>query len=216
MIEDHRRKRLQEMIDFYGGQAKLADQVDVSAGFISQLITKRRPFTEKTARKFEDALSLPRLWFDIDETDGFRNVSETDKVRFDLGIPLISWVRAGEFCEAQDPLTPGDAEEWMPRPAGASDRSYALRVVGDSMTSPYPGQRSYPQGMIILVDPEKEVLPGSRGIFKTPESNEVTFKELVNDMGNLYLKPLNPQYDKIKVTEDMITCGKVIAAIMPE
>lgn len=131
-------------------------------------------------------------------------------------VPVVSWVRAGQFCEAEDPLEPGDAEEWLPRPKGASKNTYALKVNGDSMTSPYPGSRSYPQGIIIFVDPEKEVLPGTRGIFKLPDSNEVTFKELVSDAGQLYLKPLNPQYDKIQVTEKMTTCGKVIGSFFAE
>lgn len=139
-----------------------------------------------------------------------------DKVMLSTLVPLISWVQAGQFCEIEDLLQTGDAEEWLPRPKGASDSTYALTVRGDSMTSPYPGSRSYPEGMIIFVDPEKEVLPGNRGIFKLPESNEVTFKELVSDAGKLYLKPLNPQYDKIAVDKEMTICGKVIGSYLPE
>lgn len=139
-----------------------------------------------------------------------------DKIMLTAPVPLISWVQAGQFCESHDLLAAGDAEEWLPRPKGASDSTYALTVRGDSMTSPYPGSRSYPEGMIIFVDPEKEVLPGNRGIFKLPESNEVTFKELVSDAGRLYLKPLNPQYDKIAVDKEMTICGKVIGSYLPE
>lgn len=131
-------------------------------------------------------------------------------------IPLISWVQAGSFCEATDSLSTGDAEQWLRKPDGASKSTYALTIKGDSMTSPYPGNRSYPEGMIIFVDPEKEVLPGNRGIFKLPDSNEVTFKELVSDAGKLYLKPLNPQYDKIPVDMHMTTCGRVIGSYLPE
>lgn len=153
----------------------------------------------------------------VGDSLGTYNIMEDDVFSEMTGlVPVISWVRAGEFCEAQDPLEPGDAEDWLPRPKGASKNTYALTVKGDSMTSPYPGSRSYPQGIIIFVDPEKEVLPGNRGIFKLPESNEVTFKELVSDAGQLYLKPLNPQYDKIAVTERMTTCGKVIGSFFAE
>lgn len=131
-------------------------------------------------------------------------------------IPLISWVQAGSFCESHDLFSVGDAEEWYPHFKGAGLKSYALRVKGDSMTSPYPGSRSYPEGVIIFVDPEKEVLPGNRGIFKLADTNEVTFKELVSDAGKNYLKPLNPQYDKIPVDTVMTTCGRVIGSFMPE
>lgn len=139
-----------------------------------------------------------------------------DKIILSSPVPLISWVQAGQFCESHDLLAAGDAEEWLPRPKGASDSTYALTVRGDSMTSPYPGSRSYPDGMIIFVDPEKDCLPGNRGIFKLPDSNEVTFKELVSDAGKLYLKPLNPQYDKIPVDKEMTICGKVIGSYLPE
>ena len=151
----------------------------------------------------------------VNDTLGVYNVS-AEELDLKQLVPVISWVRAGQFCEAHDPLEPGDAEDWLPRPKGASKSTYALTVKGDSMTSPYPGSRSYPQGIIIFVDPEKEVLPGSRGIFKLPDSNEVTFKELVSDAGQLYLKPLNPQYDKIPVTEKMTTCGKVVGSFFAE
>jgi len=131
-------------------------------------------------------------------------------------VPIISWVRAGSFCEAHDPFHPGDADTWLPKPSGAGPNTFALIVRGDSMTSPYPGARSYPDGYVIFVDPDQEFMPGTRGIAKIPGTQEVTFKELVSDAGRLYLKPLNPQYDKIEVTEDMIMCGKVIGSYLPE
>lgn len=31
-------------------------------------------------------------------------------------VPLISWVQAGDWCEAIDTLSPGDAEDWLPCP----------------------------------------------------------------------------------------------------
>ena len=151
-----------------------------------------------------------------DSVAAIYNTHSAEDVSFDSLTPLISWIRAGEFCEAHDALETGDAEEWLPRPKGASKSTYALRVKGDSMTSPYPGSRSYPHGIIIFVDPEKEVLPGNRGVFKLPDSNEVTFKELVSDAGQLYLKPLNPQYDKIAVTQQMTACGKIIGSYFAE
>lgn len=68
MKEDLRLTKLTGLIDKYGGQSKLADKVDVSAGFISQIVTGRRPFTEKSARKFEKQLELPLGWFDRDDS----------------------------------------------------------------------------------------------------------------------------------------------------
>ncbi|MDT8372242.1 MAG: S24 family peptidase, partial [Gammaproteobacteria bacterium] len=178
------------------------------------------------AREFERVLGLEKGWLDIPHTELWgtesrHQISQASNVSNTISqlsgeVPLISWVQAGVFCEAHDLFEPGDAEDWLARPRSAGPLTYALRVVGDSMTSPYPGSRSYPDGVIIYVDPDKEVLSGSRGIFKLPNSNEVTFKELVSDAGTLYLKPINPQFDKILVTSDMTCCGRVIGSYMPE
>ncbi|MEX2964745.1 LexA family protein [Microbulbifer sp. TYP-18] len=129
-------------------------------------------------------------------------------------VPLISWVQAGEFCEAIDPYLAGDAEALMPCPVPHSRRTYALHVRGDSMTSPYPGQRSYPEGAIIYVDPEIEVTNGSRVIAKI--DGEVTFKTYIEDAGKTYLKAINPSYPTLDVTgQKLHICGVIIGYYMP-
>lgn len=111
-------------------------------------------------------------------------------------VPLVSWVRAGEFDEAVDNLRPGDAEEWYPLPKRAGAHTYCLRVQGDSMTAPYG--KSYPQGCIIFVDPDqRSPANGQRVIAKLKGSADVTFKVFVKEAGKVFLRPLNPQYPPI-------------------
>lgn len=129
-------------------------------------------------------------------------------------VPLISWVQAGEFCEAIDPYIMGDAEKLMPCPVPHSLRTYALHVRGDSMTSPYPGQRSYPEGAIIYVDPEIEVTNGARVVAKI--DNQATFKTYIEDAGRVYLKAINPSYPPLDVTgKEFHICGVIIGYYMP-
>lgn len=130
-------------------------------------------------------------------------------------MPLISTVSAGIWCESPDEFGPGDAEEWLPLPDDAGPRSFALRVDGDSMTSPYPGQRSYPHGCIVYVDPDRPVTNGCRVVAKTPD-NEYTFKTYTQDAGRHYLKPINPQYPMIEVTDHVHICGVIFGTYMPE
>lgn len=199
-----------------------------------------------SARDFEKALNLPSGWMDHVHADFWKSrginvakfesgylrdnypkdladeVNEGSNVHYDEGfrhfgrVPLISWVQAGEFCEAIDQFEPGDAERWLPKPDRVGGSTYALKVNGDSMTSPFANVRDYPEGTIIFVDPEQQVLPGQRGVFRLPDSNEVTFKELVSDAGDQFLKPLNPQYKNIAVTEGMVCCGKVVCSFFEE
>ncbi len=117
-------------------------------------------------------------------------------------VPLISWVAAGAWSEAIDLYEVGDAEVWMPCPDPIGPRGFALRVEGDSMTSPYPGSESYPHGTFIYVDPDVAHKSGDPVIAKLPASNAATFKIFVEDAGQCYLKPLNPQHPMIPITEE--------------
>ena len=130
-------------------------------------------------------------------------------------VPLISWVQAGAWCEAICNFEPFDADAWVSCPVPISQSGYALKVLGDSMTNPGPG-RSYPTGCIIFVDPETQANNGDRVVARVPRTNEVTFKVLDSDAGRVYLRPINPQYPIIDITEETQICGKVVGSFIPE
>jgi SOS-response transcriptional repressor LexA len=130
-------------------------------------------------------------------------------------IPVISWVQAGAFCES-NVLELHEVEEWLPCPSHASDKAFGLRVKGDSMTSPHSGERSYPEGIVIYVDPEVDVTSGRRVIAKSNSSDEATFKTYVEDDGLKFLKPINPQFPMKEITDDVHICGVIIGSYWPE
>lgn len=126
--------------------------------------------------------------------DAVANVSGGPESRG--SVPLISWVAAGAWNGAADPFEPGDAERWLDCPVNHSERTYALRVRGDSMTAPHG--RSYPEGCIVFVDPlKRSPINGARIIAKLDGSDEVTFKVFRDEDGRKWLQPLNPQYPPI-------------------
>jgi phage repressor protein C with HTH and peptisase S24 domain len=120
-------------------------------------------------------------------------------------VPLISWVRAGSLCDVSDPLHPGDAEEWLPCPVNHGPRTFALRIVGESMMP------EYRESEIIYVDPDIEAKHNDDVVVRTPE-NKVTFKRLQRTQDGTYLLALNPDLPDriIKVPDDTIICGVVI------
>ena len=130
-------------------------------------------------------------------------------------VPLISWVQAGAWCESICNFEPYDTEDWVSCPVPISSSGYALKVLGNSMTNPGPG-RSYPTGCIIFVDPEIQANTGDRVVARVPRTNEVTFKVLDSDAGRVYLRPINPQYPIIDITEETQICGKVVGSFIPE
>ncbi|UYB71560.1 S24 family peptidase [Aeromonas veronii] len=128
-------------------------------------------------------------------------------------VPVISWVQAGNFCSNGDIPLPQEVEERIPSPVRVGYRAYAVRVKGDSMVS-REGGRSYPEGTVLIVDPDVEPEAGRRVIARI--GDETTFKELVRDAGQWFLKPLNPQYKMIPVTEEVAICGVVRCAVQEE
>ncbi|HGT3140149.1 TPA: LexA family transcriptional regulator [Pseudomonas aeruginosa] len=149
-------------------------------------------------------------------TKSTQNKSETSEINVYpqsfTATPLISWVSAGNWSEVIDVYATGDAEEWMPCPDRIGPRGFALRVEGDSMTSPFPGSESYPRGTVIFVDPDIEAKTGDPVIARLHPDNEATFKMFVRESGRLYLKPLNPQYPLTEISEDVQIIGVIIGS----
>lgn len=120
-------------------------------------------------------------------------------------VPLISWVAAGAMKEAIDNFQPGYAEEWVETAAPIHQHTFALRVRGDSMAP------KFYEGMVIIVEPDRAAVPGNYVIARNGD-HEATFKQLVQDGSDYYLKPVNPQYPTKVLTPDTIICGVVIRA----
>jgi SOS-response transcriptional repressor LexA len=105
-------------------------------------------------------------------------------------VPLISEVEAGNYTVI-DNFDPKSRFDTVPVTIPIQRHTYALRVHGDSMVG--GGPDSFPEGSIIIVEPEMEALPGDYVIVLHGE-NQTTFKQLIKDGGDFYLKPLNIRY----------------------
>jgi SOS-response transcriptional repressor LexA len=127
-------------------------------------------------------------------------------------VPLISWIKAGSWGDVQDDFQPGEADEWVDAyETQPGENAFALRVTGDSMTSPYPGDMSFPEGTIIIVDPARAAHAGDYVVAKDVGTQTATFKRLAHDTGRWYLKPLNPTYPSIEIDDPAIrVIGRVI------
>lgn len=136
-----------------------------------------------------------------------QNIEHGPEIRGE--IPVISWVQAGQWNFAEAPIDPREAEDWYACPVKHSTNTYALRVRGDSMTAMHG--RSYPDGTIIFVDPERRTPSnGDRIIAKLEHSSEVTFKLFAEDAGRVFLRPINSAYPPI--LEPFKVLGTVIGA----
>ena len=127
-------------------------------------------------------------------------------------LPLISWVQAGKWTEIDNARESETYERLLPVTRRYSNRAFALRVVGDSMSA--PDGDSFPDGAIIVVDPNQEAKNGSYVVVRTEGSDEATFKQLVIEGNHWYLRPRNPRYPIIEVTGEAAICGVVRQMVM--
>ena len=213
-----RREALRTLINnSYGGvKASFAKAADIDESYVSRLlypdgkaglkrigedtvekISRIHPYWLKTATEIKatyDAL----LQGSIKPEAG--NVSPTTIAT--RRIPLISLVAAGTWCEAMDTFQVGDAQEWIETTANITKSGYALRVEGDSM------EPKFPHGAILIVDPNEQARNGSYVIVRQ-NGSDATFKQLVMDGGQSYLKPLNDRYPIMAMRPDAVICGVV-------
>lgn len=197
-------------LDLQLSQEEIANRAGISQGMVAKLINRKSETTSRIA-DLAKALECSVEWlsygqeqFRIKEDAAVYNVSPA--MQTDRYVPLVSWVQAGEFNEAIDIHATGYADEWVARINGG-DSVYALRVRGHSMTAPIGSPHSFPEGMIIHVDPDQASKNGDFVIAKVNGEDGVTFKQLKHD-DKPYLFALNPSYPPI--FDEFRILGKVI------
>lgn len=188
---------------------------------VSQHIKGRRPLNLEAATAYSIGFGVaiseisPRLALDVEQATAasqrageHANTIPGPEPRGE--VPLISWVQAGEWNDAVDPFHPGEAEDWLPCVRKHSIGTYALRVRGDSMTAAHGNTRTYPEGCIIFVDPEKRSPNnGDRIIAKLKgPTAEVTFKVFKQEDGRTWLQPINPTHESLR--EEFKVLGTVV------
>lgn len=200
-----------------GGKAvDLARKISREPSYISRMLypegkKQKKRIADDMVEIIESAFALPRGWM-----DGITGVNHDDKPATSVHrYPLFTTVQAGAFTITPESYTSKDAKCWIETSKQASARSFWLEVEGDSMTAPSGSSPSFPAGILILVDPESEVVPNDYCIANT-NGNEFTFKKLIRDGGICFLKPLNPQYPLMPCGDGCRIIGKVVMSQWPE
>lgn len=191
-------------------QTQLADMIGVSQAAISELEV-REDASSKHLIDIAGALDVNPVWLATGEGDMCGNGDsfgrEISLTAVDIRtVPLISWVHAGSFKEVVTDMTV--AKDFIHCSTRCSPSTYALRVEGESMMDRFrPGQ-------VIFVDPEVAPVSGQYVIAMLEDSGRATFKQLITDGGEQYLKALNKDWPEriIKVSENCRIIGTVIGS----
>ena len=121
-------------------------------------------------------------------------------------VPMISWIQAGSWLEMAEEAK--DFTTFYATTAKVGPQAFALRVIGDSMTS-YTGGKSIPEGSLVIVDPDIAAENGKVVVARLDDSNEATLKQLVIDGGKKYLKPFNINYPVKEINGNCTIIGVV-------
>lgn len=197
-------------------QSILAERMDKSQSAIAHWLGgNRKPSIEEIATMMK-IVGLNRMTLN---SDGYVEPSESSStippmINFEpispLMFPVLDAVQAGNWTWSS---TNKEVTKWLATTEKASGKSFWLQVEGESMTS--ASGISFPEGTLILVDTEKEPSNGSLVIAKLANVEEVTFKKLIVDAGQKFLKPLNPVYPTISIDTQCRIVGVIVDAKLP-
>jgi len=235
--KERRARRFKERLKALGmSQEDLSARVGMSQSGLQQFISGKSLFTKFLHRISRELDRTPDWCLALDEfpddddkfPDGLdmsgrslkiglpvkwkvdSNVSPIEtSVKYST-IPIISWVQAGQWNEIFDNHPVGHGDEYISVTARVGLHAFALKVRGDSM------EPEFPDGSIIIVDPEREARHGSYVVVRLDEEMEATFKQLILDGSRKYLKPLNDRYPILEVDGKKATISGVVVQMVKE
>jgi SOS-response transcriptional repressor LexA len=193
-------------------QEQLAEHLGITKGAVSHWLNARRePNLGEIARILEflgkKNFSVGAGGLIIDETTT-GDVEYIGRYTPGTKYPVLSSIQAGTWSEAVEPYTLKDIDLWLESDAHIQGDAFWLLVDGDSMTA--PAGLSIPEGTFVLFDTGREPINGSLVIAKLSDSNEATFKKLIIDGGQKYLKGLNPAWPLVPINGNCKTIGVAV------
>lgn len=125
--------------------------------------------------------------------------------------PVLTWSEIA-VSTAAVLAGPDPDRERLRLPTNAGDASYWVRLETDDMMAP-SGRHTFPPGSRLCVDPHATVSDGNFVLAKI--GNQVVFRWLVADPPGQKLRPLNPNYTAIAMTDEIEIIGRVLEAVLP-
>ncbi|MFL1516315.1 LexA family protein [Pseudomonas prosekii] len=194
-------------------QEILAERLGMSQGGVGHWLNKRRDPGVENMNRVLKALGMDFL--EVALVIRERVESEEDEMPLALKYnpyfryPVSDWREPAQLRDGELTVYRKN-ERYELTDYHAQGPAFWLSVVGDAMTA--PSGFSVAEGMMILVDPDIVPEPGKLVIAQWPDTDEATFRKLMEEGGQRYLVPLNPTYPKALFTEDCRIIGVVVQA----
>ncbi len=202
-------------------QTELAAAAGVSTGTIGNIESSARGI-EKSARRLAKALNVSAEWLATGEGEMLpshdlireaANISPGPDIKGRGSYPVLTDIQAGNWKELCGTFGYGESEVWKTSPHNLGPCGYFLRVEGASMTNP-GADISFPEGMLLHVNPDEEALPGRFVVVRRETEKAATFKKLTIVDGEPYLEAINPNWPNryLKLKPGDVICGVVVDA----
>lgn len=217
-ISEVRLENARALAKLAGGTGAFAARIDREPTQASRFMGKNptKKIGDRLARHIEECFGKPRGWLDTDhQADSAppeaalqgAELAPAPRMKAAMA-PEISWVKAGHFTEVAHIEVDPESVNWYPMPPNAGERTFVLRVVGESMLPEYPPQR------LIYVDPDRAPVSGDDVVAVMTDTGEATFKRYIEEPGSSkMLKALNPAWvdPYIKINGNCQVVGVVVA-----
>lgn len=196
-------------------QEMLASKMGITRGAVTHYLAERRVPPLRQFQKLAAVLKCDPAWLQFGTAGASKQsikklATKAEKLEpAQSRIPIFSWEQVSDFINPTK-INHTEVKEYLSNFFTDKKHWYTLRILGDSMTAPLGNSKSFHEGDIVIVDPDKTAVHGSYVIALLPKSKEATFKQYVIDGGVRYLKPLNPQYPITKIDNSTHICGVVV------
>ena len=199
-------------------QEVLANKMGITRGAITHYLAGRRVPPLRQCQKLAAVLKADPAWLQFGTTSENiaspkKHSEKQDKIATKHPIRILTWEQAAEFIDVSK-MKQEEIKESIPHFCTDKQRWYALRIKGDSMTTALGNSRSFREGDIIIVDPNREAAHRDFVVALLQRSKEATFKQYVSDGGIRYLKPLNTQYPIAQIDKGTHISGVVVGCLV--
>lgn len=209
--QEIRRKRLQLLIDknYDGKQSVFIAETGTNQGELSALLSGRRTFGERKARKIEKLATVEEGWLDRHEDIPPEKIPVTSEAHARISvIPIVGSAKLGDqenyFVDLEYPVGNGDGGILF---STQDKNAYALRCIGDSMAP------RIKHGEFVIVEPNKQYLPGDEVVVKDKNGRVMVKTYKYSRDGMSYFESINQVYGSFGILNSEIEKIHYIAGI---
>lgn len=98
----------------------------------------------------------------------------------------------------------------LPLPVEGSEKTFAVKIVNDSMTAATGGKKTFLMGDTIFIDPLKEYKSGDYVIAFVGDDKNAIFRQYIVDGNDKFLRALNADYQRITINDEIKIVGVII------